>query len=198
MYNKKDMSTWLTRILLFVILVSLQGCGWLAVRYINPDADFSYIKNVAVLPFNNLSNDRYAGEKIRSAMTVDLLSRHVFDVTEQGEVSKVMSQVLRATGAQEGMVMDLDRETLKLLGDRLGVQAVILGSVEAYSESRGGAGGLVTISARMLDTSSGVVLWQVRTSASGTSLWRKVVGIESKNTSTLTGMVAREALNTLL
>ena len=196
MYNKLNTRFIPVRAVLLVVLLALTGCGASVVRYINPDANFSYIKKVAVLPFNNLTNDRYAGEKVRAALTVDLLSRRVFDVMEQGEVSKVLTLVLRATGAEEGMVLELDKETLKLLGERLGVQAVILGSVDDFEDRR--SGGIVSLSVRMLDTSSGIILWQAKATASGGSIWRRMLGLEGVDTSTLTRKAVKEALDTLL
>ncbi len=196
MYNKLNTRFIPVRAVLLVVLLVLTGCGASVVRYINPDANFSYIKKVAVLPFNNLTNDRYAGEKVRAALTVDLLSRRVFDVMEQGEVSKVLTLVLRATGAEEGMVLELDKETLKLLGERLGVQAVILGSVDDFEDRR--SGGIVSLSVRMLDTSSGIILWQAKATASGGSIWRRMLGLEGVDTSTLTRKAVKEALDTLL
>src|SRR3990172_5893978 len=195
MYNKLDM---LYRNIIIPVLFVLiaAGCTREVVRYINPEANFSYIKKVAILPFNSLSDDRFAGEKVRSAITVDLLSRGVFDVVEQGEVNKVTSLVLRAAGAEEGMVTELDRETLKLLGERLGVQAVILGSVDEYVGRR--EEGLVGLSVRMLDTSSGIILWQAKASTSSASFWRKILGLEGVDTSTLTRRVVKTAFDTLL
>jgi len=195
MYNKLDM-VYRNIIILVLFVLIAAGCTREVVRYINPEANFSYIKKVAILPFNNLSDDRFAGEKVRSAITVDLLSRGVFDVVEQGEVNKVTSLVLRAAGAEEGMVTELDRETLKLLGERLGVQAVILGSVDEYVGRREEA--LVGLSVRMLDTSSGIILWQAKASTSSASFWRKILGLEGVDTSTLTRKVVKTAFDTLL
>ncbi|VAV83146.1 hypothetical protein MNBD_DELTA01-287 [hydrothermal vent metagenome] len=203
MYNISDMLNRSARLrrdcvklILILLLLTVAGCGGKVVRYINPEANFSYIRKVAILPFNNLSSDRYAGEKVRAALTVDLLSRMTFEVMEQGEVSKVLTLVMRATGAEEGMVLELDKETLKLLGERLGVQAVILGSVDDYESRRDG--GVVSVSVRMLDTSSGLILWQAKASATGSSLTRKMLGLDSKNSSDLTRKAVSRALNTLL
>ena len=195
MYNEFNMLLRKSGILVAIVLI-VTGCAEGVVRYINPEANFSYIKKVAVLPFNNLSDDRFAGEKVRSAITVDLLSRGIFDVVEQGEVNKIASLVLRAAGAEEGMVTELDRETLKLLGERLGVQAVVLGSVDEYTGRR--EEGLVAISVRMLDTSSGIILWQARVSASSASFWRKILGLEGFDSSALTRKAVKKAFDTLL
>ncbi|MBI5599502.1 MAG: hypothetical protein HY890_07165 [Deltaproteobacteria bacterium] len=178
------------------VLLVIAGCGGSVIRYVNPDANFTYIKKVAVLPFNNFTTDRFAGEKVRAVVMVDILSRGVFDVVEQGEVSKILSLVLRATGAEEGMVSELDRETLKLLGERLGVQAVVLGSVDEYEGRRGES--IVSVSIRMLDTGSGIILWQAKAMATGSGFWRKIIGLEGLDANTLTRKAVKTALDTLL
>lgn len=191
-----SMSSVKVRILMLILLISVTGCASSVIRYVNPEANFSYIKKVAVLPFNNMSTDKFAGERVRNAITVDLLSRGVFDVMERGEVTKVMGLVFRAAGFEEGEAVEVDKETLKLLGERLGVQAVILGSVDEYESGVGRS--VVSLSVRMLDTSSGIVLWQAKSTATGTSAWRSIVGIAEQDRSTLTRNAVKEALDTLL
>ncbi len=194
-YNNIKMEKFATRIVIPFIAILLVGCSAKVVRYVNPEANFSYIKRVAVLPFNNFSSDRFAGEKVRTAIMVELLSRGVFDVVEEGEVNKVVSMVLRTAGAVEGGVFEPDRETIKMLGERLGVQAVIVGSVEEYG---GGREGVVSISARMIDTSSGIVLWQAKAYETSASAWRKILGIEELDRTVLTTKAVRRLLDTLL
>jgi TolB-like protein len=184
------------RTLVLLLIFSVAGCTGSVMRYITPEANFSFIKKVAILPFNNMSKDRFAGEKVRNTMTVDLMSRGVFEVMERGEVSKVMGLVFRAAGFEEGSAVDVDKETLKLLGERLGVQAIILGSVDEYES--GGRRSIVSVSVRMLDTSSGIVLWQAKSTAVGTSTWRTLLGLEEQDRSTLTRAAVKDALDTLL
>lgn len=196
MYNNKEMHEKSIRIALLFFLVLLAGCGGRVVKYVNPNANFSYIKDVAVLPFNNLGGDRNAGEKVRGAVIVDLMSREVFNVIEQGEVSKVLDLVLRSAGSEAGMAVQPDKEMLKLIGERMGVQAVIIGSVDDYGSSAGAS--LVSISLRMLDTSSGAVLWQVKSTASGSSFIRSILGIGTNDMVRLSRKAVKKALNTLL
>jgi len=181
--------------LFFMMIVS--GCGGSVIRYINPAADFSYIQKVAVLPFNNLSDDKYAGERVRSAFTIDLLSREVFDVVEQGEVNNVLSVIVGQSGAAEGKAVNFDKETLSLIGEKLGVRAVIMGSVDDYKKGGFGAGSTVALSVRLLDTGSGTILWQARSIESGGSFWRKMLGLDELDNNLLTQKAVRSALNTL-
>jgi hypothetical protein len=57
---------------------------------------------------------------------------------------------------------------------------------------------VVALSIRMLDTNSGIVLWQARTTAIGGSVWRKMVGIDDIDMSELTPLAVQQALDTLL
>lgn len=194
MYNNV---TIVTRLLVLLFLIT--GCGGTTIKYVNPNANFSYIKKIAILPFNNMSEDKFAGEKVRSALTIDLMSLQVFDIMEQGEVSKTVNMLFGAEGMEEGKVVQMDKEMLKMLGEKLEVQAIVLGSVNEYSSARGGAGNnVVSISVRMLDASSGIILWQANTTAVGNSTFRKMLGAEQVDMNILTKDAVRKALSTLM
>lgn len=195
MYNWKKMKL---RNIILIAIVFMGGCGGSTIRYINPSANFSYIKRVAILPFNNLGDDRYAGERVRSAFTIDLMSREVFEVVEQGEVTKALGGIFREAGVEEGRAVPVDKETLKLIGEKLSIQAVILGSVDEYTSGGGGEGKIVSISIRMLDTSSGIILWQAKATKTSRSVVRKLIGIEEVDRSELTKDAVKSALDTLL
>ncbi len=182
--------------LLVAVVLVMSGCGSSTLRYVNPDANFSYIKKIAVLPFNNFTSERFASEKVRGVLTVDLLSRHTFEVVEQGQVTKILASVLGNAGFREGRVVELDAETLKLLGEKLGAQAVILGSVDEYRSARGGAA--VSISMRLVDTGSGIVLWQSKSTVLGDNYWRRMFGIGVVDNTKLTRVAVKKALDTLL
>ena len=201
MYIVERMLPAISRTAVLICIVFLFGCGGglrigNTLKYVNPNVNFSYIKKVAILPFNNMSRDKYAGEKVRSTLTIDLMGRHVFEVLEKGEVTKVLTLVFRAAGIEAGSVTAVDKETLKLLGERLGVQAVILGNVFEYESSRKRA--IVSVTVRMLDASSGIILWTARADASGTSFWRKLVGLDSLDTTQMTKVAVKRVLDTLL
>lgn len=185
-----------TRFLLLPFL--FYGCGGTTIKYLNPTANFSYIKKVAVVPFSNFSDDRYAGEKVRNALTVELLSRHAFDVIEHGEVSKALN-LIREGGFEESKNIQMDKETVKMVGGKLGVQALLMGAVNDYSGGRGGfAHNVVSISVKMIDTESGTVLWQASTSKVGGGVVRKMLGLEDVDMNILTNRAVKTVLDTLL
>ncbi|MFQ5901741.1 MAG: hypothetical protein ACE5IH_09330 [Thermodesulfobacteriota bacterium] len=184
-------------ILSLVLLFSSISCGTGAILYVNPEADFSYIKKVAILPFNNLSEDKFAGERVRSAVTVDVLSRGVFEIMEQGEVSRVTEDIFRRFGFEEGQAIQLDKEMIRMIGENLGVQALLIGSVDEYMGGMG-QGSTVSISLRMVDSGSATILWQVNTSATSLNMPRKILGIEEIDRAKLTRRAVKEAIDTLL
>lgn len=199
MYNTGNMKI-LKLITLTFVVFSTFGCSSGSLKYRNYQADTSYIAKVAVLPFNNLSNDNYASERVRTMFIVDLMSRNRWEVVEQGEVSKVLGQILRASGAIEGGVIEVNNETLKLLGERLGVQAVIVGSVNEYITSSSGSSGSmgeISVASKMLDAASGVVLWQSISTVSAGSALRNFLGLRNPNRSVITKKAVHKSLNTL-
>ncbi len=192
MYNKT-----VKYVTLLVVGVLLLGCGGAKViRYINPSANFSYVKKVAILPLNNLSDDRYAAERVRNTLTIALLAKRMFDVVDQGEVTKVVGFVFREAGYEEGRAVPVDRETIKMIGERLGVQAVIVGSVDDYSSGYSG-GTVLALSLRMLDVSSGIILWEARVTGKGENFWRSILGVGSVERNELTRRIVNTALKTL-
>ena len=174
------------------------GCGGTTIKYLNPTANFSYVKKVAVVPFSNFSDDRYAAEKVRNALTIELLSRQAFDVIEHGEVSKALN-LIKEGGFEENKNIQIDKETIKLIGGKLGVQAIIMGAVNDYAGGKGGfSNNVVSISVKMIDSESGTVLWQASTSKIGGGVTRKMVGLEDVDMSILTNRAVKTVLDTLL
>ena len=177
----------------------LYGCGGApTIRYMNPTANFTYVKKVAILPFSNFSDDKFAAEKVRGAFTINLMTRNAFEILEQGEVSKVFGSV-KEEGAGEGAaIIQIDKATIKQLGGKLGVQAIIMGSVNDFSASSGRVSdNLISITVKMIDVDSGTILWQAATSQSGSSLGRKLLGLEQIDMNVLTNRAVKKVLNTL-
>lgn len=195
MYN----SIWkVTGLLLLPFM--LYGCGGAAtIRYMNPTANFTYVKKVAILPFSNFSDDKYAAEKVRGALTIELMTRNAFEILEQGEVSKVFGSIKEEGASDTGAIIQIDKATIKQLGGKLGVQAIIMGSVNDYSGGSGRvADNLISITVKMIDVESGTVLWQAATAQSGSSFGRKLLGLEQVDMNILTNSAVKKVLNTLL
>lgn len=186
-------------IYVFLLFLVLSGCNGTPKHYIKAGANFQYIKKVAVLPLNNLTDDKYAGEKVKSIIIMEILERGIFEVAEDGEVNKVVGDVFREMGFREGELIVIDMETIKRIAEKLGVQAVFIGSVESYGQSRGGGTpySVVSLSLRLVESNSGITLWRGFYSKKGNSFAKNIFGIDQKNEIELSRDVSRQLMITL-
>jgi hypothetical protein len=179
---------------LFAVFIC-SGCARRGVPsfYINPDVDFSFIKKVAVLPLDNLTNDRFAGEVVRHVVISELLASGLVDVVVPGDAEAAVENLKLRPG------QSLNAEQIRALGNALKVQAVILGAVEKYGEERGGniSAPEVTVTLMMADTGSGSIIWSVTKTRGGAGFWARHFGARAETMSETTLNVVREALHTL-
>lgn len=161
--------------------------------YINETYDFSYIKRVAVLPFENLSNDRFAGDSIRQVVINELLSSGLVDVAYPGDVNSLIDS-LKIKPAYSP-----SSEQIKTLCNNLKAQAVILGTINKYGELREGniTSYEVSLTLMMADATSGNIIWSVTKNSRGVSLWSKYFGAKSDTMSETILKVVRDAIKTL-
>lgn len=144
-----------------LLLVLLSGCSgkFTSKEFVREDVDFDAIRRIAVLPFLNHTADKYAHQRARNIATTQILALGVADVVDRGIVDSVLQEeVIDA-------YQPIDLLNLKRLGQRLNVQAFLLGSVDLSSGSRSSRSfPTVGITLRLVDAQAAVVLWQ----ASGT------------------------------
>ena len=190
----------LIRLFIVISIVIMQlissGCGGSKGApgfYINQDIDFSFIKKVAVLPFENLTNEQYAGDLVRQVVISELLATGLVEVSVPGDpIAAIENLRLKPEDP-------LSADQIKTLGKALKVQAVILGAVEQYGEVRDGSitAPEVSITLMMADTGSGSIIWSVTKTRGGASFWARHFGSRSDTLSETVLKVVREALQTL-
>jgi TolB-like protein len=167
-------------------------CGCVQERFFSLKTDIGDIKRVAVLPFENFTSDEYAGEKIRRIVITELLSRGI-DVIEPGEVTRILRELgVRSLGS-------IKVSEIQEIGKKLGVEAVMMGSVEAFGISKGISVTYpeVTINLTLIETSSGNIIWSIRHTSGGASFWTRHFGSEGISLSEAARKVVKEAINTL-
>jgi TolB-like protein len=176
------------------LLVFVGGCATnTSTQYVRQNIDYKNIKRMAVLPFESLTNDEYAGEKIRKTVITELLSRGV-DVIEPGEVTRVLiDQKIKSLSS-------IRTTDLQNMAKVLGVEAFMMGSVEAYDISKGISVTYpeVTINLRLVEASSGNIIWSVCQTSGGASFWTRHFGAEGISLSEAAKKVVKEAIDTLL
>ncbi len=114
------------------------------------------IKHIAILPFDNLSEEPDAAKRITTILLTELFSRsETFNLMELGEVEKALiDERVRSTG-------EIEVEVAKKLGEKLNVDYLILGSVVEYKFVRDGNNDIpvIGIAARAIDTKTGKLYW---------------------------------------
>jgi len=154
---------------------ALSGCAGrkaAAVTYHDPNMDFSLVRNVAVLPFKNLSSDMTAAEAVRDVFMTMLQATGAVYVLPPGEVSRGISRgSLRAP-------TEPSTEEVVRFADIVGADVVVVGTVREYGQLRSGslAAPVVSVSVRMIEAKSGTVVWSASSSEGGVSAKDRTFG----------------------
>ena len=121
------------------------------------------MKKVAILPFSSLSGKTAASETVTNIFITEIFNLGKFQVEEPGNILEFM--------IREGMntLGEIDVESLKMMSAHLGLDAVIVGTVEEYDEGRTRVPSVpvVSITARMIEPKSGKIIWSAKNRRSG-------------------------------
>jgi TolB-like protein len=162
--------------------------------FVNKQYNFNFLEKVAVVPFENLSTDQGAGVRITHLFLTELLAAESFDIAEPGEVSKVTQKYVGSGGSA------LTRDQITEIGKTLGVQGIILGSVNETSGSRAGGSATteVTIDARMVETETGQTVWSATNTEGGRSLLASLFGTGDRSEAETARSCVRRLIKTLV
>jgi polysaccharide biosynthesis protein PelC len=127
--------------------------------FLNGNTDWTFYKQLGVLPFANLSADRFAGGKVQSAFITELFLTEKFQVVEPGDFNLKVADELKGSGTQPGQELSLAQ--IKTIGEKTGVQGIIEGVVREYTMIKVGQADypVISLSIRMIDVPSGTVIW---------------------------------------
>jgi hypothetical protein len=144
---------------------ALGGCAAPARLYVNPDADVSFYKKVAVIPLQNMTGDRYAGDRVTRAMMTELMIARPFRLVEPIEVL----DRLAAKNASPDASGHVDPSKLKEALAGLDATGVIRGAVTEYEVRRTSSEELplVSFDLEMIDLETQTVVWRVSISKRG-------------------------------
>jgi len=155
------------------ILLVVGGCaGTSTERFVHPDFDFSFIENVAVVPFENLSGEQGAGARATRYMVNSLLATDTFGVAEPGEVAEALSKQALVRTAE------MTHKQYIQLGRDLKVQGLFLGSISESETVRNGGDNVtvVTVVLRLVETETGQTVWSVTRTEDSQGFWSGLLG----------------------
>ena len=164
---------------ILVIVDILSGCGvkTSSQSFLREDTELGFVQRVAVLPFENHSKDEFAAARARDFTITQGLAMGLFDIVDKGLVDSVLQEEVIEPGAP------LDESMTKRLGQRLKVQAILLGAVDYAGEGEKGnfAFPELSLTMRLLDADTAVVLWQASGHGSGYCLWKRLFGLAPRD-----------------
>lgn len=173
--------------------LALAGCGGLSQKaYTDQEMDFGAIRTVAVLPFQNLTREQYAGDRVRDTFANMLLATGSVYVLPQGEVARAMAQI----GVQSpAPTVD---EVVRL-GKTLRADAIVSGTVREYGEVKSGnaAGNLVSVTVQLLETGTGKVVWSASSTKGGVTVTARLFGSSGPPLNAVTEEAVDELLEKL-
>jgi hypothetical protein len=184
----------ITRILApATLLVTLAACASSGHRYQDRNMDFGSLRTVAVMPFQNLSRDNLAGERVRDVFASALLATEAVYVAPNGEVARAITKV----GVANAAAPSAD-EVVKL-GQALKAEAILTGTVKEYGEVRSGTatGNAISLSVQMHEAATGKVIWTGTTTKGGVSFSDRLFGGGGSPMNHLTEEAVDDLLNKL-
>jgi len=168
------MHTSLRSLLVSVLLLLSASCAPTVTSsvYRDPNMDFGAIQTVAVMPFQNLSRENVAADRVRDVFMNGLLSTGAVYVLPVGEVARGVARTdiqAPATPSPEEIVK---------LAATLKAQAVFTGVVREYGEVRSGssAAGAISLSVQMLEGQTGKTVWTASSTKGGIDIWDRLFG----------------------
>ena len=98
---------------LLVALPFWVGCAGTGTSFVHPTVDFSHVRRCAILPYENLTSDGFADERLRSIFLMEILRRGSLEIIDPEETVSVMKDQKIALGSP------LTPEQIVTLGDQL-------------------------------------------------------------------------------
>ena len=181
----------LQALLLGLILAVCGGCATSSGNtFKNSLMNFGSVQSVAVLPFQNLTADDDAAERVRDTFMGMLLATEAIYVLPPGEVERGIERAgIRKPATPSG-------EKVKSLGQILKVDAVITGVLREYGQVRSGQtqANLISISLQMMEVETGSIVWSAAATKGGIDITDRLFGGGGAPMNEVT----KEAINDLL
>ncbi len=151
------LASWARRAVLAALLVAA-GCASGPRLYVNSQADLTFYKKIAVVPFRNLTNERFAGERVTRAFLTELVMTEHYEIVDQNEFAAVLDKI----GGNPGFEGIYDPVKVKDAATQIQVTGVLRGTVTEYTMQRNGTSDIPVVSfdAELIDVATSNVVWR--------------------------------------
>jgi hypothetical protein len=157
-----------------LLLLASTGCATTSskVVYRDPNMDFGAIQTVAVMPFNNLTRENVASERVRDVFMTMLQATGGVYVIPPGEVARGISRL-----SLERPASPTPEEVTKF-AKIVSTDAVFTGTVKEYGEVRSGTStaNVVSVSLQMMEAQTGKVVWSASSTKGGVTTSDRLFG----------------------
>ncbi|MBA3015987.1 MAG: hypothetical protein FP815_13740, partial [Desulfobulbaceae bacterium] len=185
------------RYFFFILAVSiLSGCGSKSTMesFLRDEVDLTHVLKVAVAPFENNTKEQYAPERVRGIAITEILSQGLYDVVDKGLVDSAFREE-----AVDLSKAPMDAGVIKRIGQRLNVQALMMGSIDQAGIVQRGQNSYpeLALTLRLVDVNSGMIFWQASGNESGNSLGKRLFGLGSDDEFKVSLRLLRRLLATI-
>ncbi|HEX7076860.1 MAG TPA: hypothetical protein VF363_00385 [Candidatus Eisenbacteria bacterium] len=140
------------------LLALAPGCASGPRLYVNSEADLAFYKKIAVLPFTNLSAERFAGERVTRGFLVELTMAERYQIVDPAEFLALLDKM----GGLPGSNGIYDPAKLKDAATQVGANAVLRGAVTEFRMQRTGNSEIpvVAFDVELIDVATSNVIWR--------------------------------------
>lgn len=181
---------------LILTIFTVAGCGSKSTMesFLRDEVDMTYVTRVAVAPIENNSKEQFAPERVRGMAITEVLAQGLFDVVDKGLVDSAFREE-----AVDLSKAPMDAGVLKRLGQRLNVQAFLMGSIDHAGDVQRGQNSYpeLGLTLRLVDVNSGMIFWQASGNESGNSLGKRLFGVGSDDEFKVSLRLLRRLLATI-
>jgi TolB-like protein len=176
-----------------ILLLAFCGCATTGTAYRDPNMDFGLVQTVAVMPFQNISRDNLAGDRVRDVFITMLQGAGAVYVVPPGEVARGISRAGIAVPS-----IPAPEEVVRFAGS-VKADTVITGTVREYGEVRSGTStaNLISLSLQMMEAQTGKVVWSASSTKGGISTSDRLFGGGGEPMNRVTEMAIDDLLDKL-
>jgi hypothetical protein len=178
-----------------VLLFALTACASSKSisNYRDPSMDFAALRTIAVMPFENLTREKQAADRVRDTFINNLLSTGAIYIIPTGEVAR---GILRSNIVYPS---NPSYEEIKKLAAVIKADALITGVVREYGEVRSGtaAANVISLSMQMLEVNSQKVVWTGSSTKGGITTKDRLLGSGGQPMNDVTEMAIDDIITQL-